>query len=329
MQIKRLLSILFIVALVTTCTGCYPEVTLTTPEGETTTTTVESVSFKLFRLEVQFDEEGVPSIWGVRATDIGYWLGLDTSAIILPEYYINWLMDSNLQHLELCYTGSGIALYANAKPLPYLTWDPQSLDNAGQLLETLQVPYAPLIRRLLPILQFLGFDIVFKFPLREGVEPIPPRTEVAAPEPPKAKPPTLAAYLEVSYDEEGIPSIFGLSAKDLQALTGMDLTTLYMDKATLDLLTSSNIQHIALETVPDGLFVYVNGMNLPHLAWNDETLANVADLYEQMNPDSPFTQFMRQIISLLAGSDVNLIVRFPLQPGTEPIPLPERVRGGE
>jgi len=48
-----------------------------------------------------------------------------------------------------------------------------------------------------------------------------------------------------------------------------------------------------------------------------------------MNPNSPLTQFVRQIISLLAGSDVNLIVRFPLQPGTEPIPLPERVRGGE
>ncbi len=329
MQIKRLLSIIFIVALVTTCTGCYPEVTLTTPEGETTTATVESVSFKLFRLEVQFDEEGVPSIWGLSASDLQQWLGLDMSAVILPEYYINWLMDSNLQHLELCYSGNAIALFANAKPLPYLTWDSQSLDNAGQLLETLQVPYASLIRRLLPIIQFLGFDIVFKFPLKEDAQPIPLRAEAAPPQPPKAKPPTLAIHLEVSYDEEGAPSIFGLSAKDLQALTGMDLTTLYMDKATLDLLTSANVQHIALEMAPDGLFVYVNGMNLPHLAWDDEILANVADLYDQLNPDSPFTQFVRQIISLLAESDVNLIAHFPLQPGAEPIPLHERVTGGE
>ena len=329
MQLKRLLPILFIAALLPTCTGCYPELTLVSPQGEKTTATVESLSFQLLRLEIQFDQQGVPSIWGLSASDLQQWLGLDMSAVILPDYYIQWLMDSNLQHLELCYSGNSIALYANAKPLPYLAWDAQSLDNAGQLLETFQVPYAPLIRRLLPILQFLGFDIVLKFPLKEGAEPIPLRAEARPPELPKAKAPALAIHFEVAYDEEGAPSMFGLSAKDLQTLTGMDLTALYMDEATLNLLTSSNIQHIALEMAPDGLFVYVNGMTLPHLAWDEQILANTADLYAQMNPDSPFTEFVRQILSLLTTSDVNIIAKFPLQPGAQPIPLHERVMGGE
>jgi len=329
MLYKRLLSVIFIVALVSTCAGCYPEVGLVTPQGEKTTATVESISFKLPRLEVQFDDEGVPSIWGLSAADIQQWFGLDMSAVMLPQYYIDWLKNSNVQHLELHYTGSEIALYANAKPLPYLAWDSESLDNLGQLLETFEVPYASLIHRLLPILQQLEFSIVFKFPLKEGAESIPLRAEAETPKPHEAKPSALAVHFELTYDEEGVPSIFGLSAKDLQALTGVDLSTLYLNEPTVALLTSSNIQHIALETAPDGLFVYVNGMNLPHLAWDKDILANTADLYEQMNPGSPFTEFVRQIASLLAGSDINVIAKFPLQPGAEPIPLPERTAGGK
>lgn len=126
--------------------------------------------------------------------------------------------------------------------------------------------------------------------------------------------PRAELKLQLDYDEEGVPSIWGLSARVLQPLLGYtpgQLAPSYMsmlDQAGIDLLTA--------QTQGNGLFIYVNGRPLPNVAWSDEHLANALDLYAAMNevswvPNEAFVNMVRQVVLQVTNSDVVLSVSFP------------------
>jgi hypothetical protein len=85
-------------------------------------------------------------------------------------------------------------------------------------------------------------------------------------------------------------------------------------------LQARNIQHIELRTKPDGLYVYVNGIPLPNLVWDNTLLTSAADFYVQTNPSSPYIEVVKQIVPTLDNMDVGILVHFPLAPGAQPIP---------
>ncbi len=73
-----------------------------------------------------------------------------------------------------------------------------------------------------PMVQRLGLSMVAKFPLREGAEAIPYgdiNVKLAALAPIN-DPATAVVQFEIKYDEQGVPSVLGISARDLQALVG-------------------------------------------------------------------------------------------------------------
>ena len=86
----------------------------------------------------------------------------------------------------------------------------------------------------------------------------------------------------MKYDEQGVPSVLGLSGYDLAAL-GLPLPVA-IDKGVLKNIQSQNIQNIAFRTKPDGMYLYLNGNRLPGLAWDKQLLKNAAEAYAQMNP---------------------------------------------
>jgi len=281
---------------------------------------------------VEFDDRGEPSIFGIKASTIETWLspwmGPNSLWMVkIHPYYMDWIKAANIQHIEGVWDSDGIFLFVNGKPMPYLAWDGESLDYVGQIAETFGVPYAGVIRRFLPLLRHIGLDIVVQMPLAEGATLIPLRDvrsglkEVAATSEAIAEP-SAVVHLEVAYDERGVPSMAGISAEDLEMMTGYSLWMTKLNPAVLASLQAANIQHVALVTRADGLHLLVNGRDLPSLAWNEEHLNNAINLYAQSNAPSPFVDMVKETLAQLGHADIRLVIRFPLAEGAEPIALP-------
>jgi hypothetical protein len=308
-----------IVVLIGLLTGCAAAPGGTADVLEGVTPDLDAFVFRLPRLYVLYVEtaEGYaePTLWGISASNVESWFGLDLSMVKIPQFYMDWVKASDVQHFELVHDGKGIFLYANGEAMPYLAWDGESMDLAGQLMGPLGVPNGDLIRRLLPLLRHIGLDIVVQMPLAAGADIIPYRdpdgglletTAAAAMENPAAE-----LKLQVTYDEAGVPSLLGMSAAVLQPMMGY--TPGRLDPQLIDRVKQVGIEQLSLQLQGNGLFIYVNDQALPNIAWSEEHLGNALDLYQEMNevswvPNADFVSMVRELVFQVGNSDVRLDV---------------------
>ena len=257
------------------------------------------------RIELAFDAEGSPSILGVDLAQVGQIFGVNatayTSAYRLPKFYVDWMTAANVQHMELRQTGNGIGMWVNGKALPHIGWSDASLQKTSDLMGLFNVQNTAMIGKFLPIVRRLGLDLVLRFPAQPGAAEIPlvdPTVAVQQAAAPSGEPASAVVQFEVKYDENGVPGILGISAADLAAM-GIQ-APLALAPAYLDLLKRNNIQNMELRGKNDGLFLYVNGEPLPNIVWDNQYLTNAADVYAQMNPQSPYVTMAKQILPLVS-----------------------------
>lgn len=270
------------------------------------------------RLEIEFDKDGNPTVLGMKLADVGVMLGQDLSGIRLDPFLVGWMTTTNIQHIEMRQTGDGMAVVVNGKPMPHIAWNDQSLERALQLAEV----FAPgnenqfnAIRKLLPIVSRLGLDVVIRFPLQSGAKAIPladPAVVMAKANPVK-DPASLILWFDIRYDAQGVPAVLGITGYDLADL-GLPLPVA-LDQPMVRSLQSKNVQALELRTKPDGLYIYLNNEPLPNLAWDRQLLKNVAELYAQMNPESPVIPTVNQLVPGLDTLDIGILVYFPPAPG--------------
>jgi len=319
---RRIVRLLLVVALMGLLTGCATTSSLSEKVVREVAPTVEEFVLRLPRIYVQYVKNGAgawePSIWGIKASDIEYWTGADLGMLKIPDFYMDWLKDSNVQHIEVVQNGDGIFIFVNGQPLPHLAWSGESISYAAEVAEAFQVPNAPLLRTLLPLLRHIGLDVVVQMPLQEGAEPIPYRdakqelTGVKAQS--AVEEPSVQLHLEITYDEEGVPYIWGMSAELLGAM-GYGVPG-KLPPETVAALKEAGIQRIALQTKGDGLFLFINDRPLPHIAWSEDHLSNAVNLYAVMNatswvPNEAFVSAVQELVLQLGNSDILLVVNFP------------------
>jgi len=297
----------------------------------------QAFTFRLPRLYVLYDVTGEPSVFGIKASTLETMLtpfaGPNSLWMVkIHPYYMDWIKAANVQHIEAVWDKGGLFLFVNGKAMPYLAWDADSLAQAGLMTEMFGTAYygngALLVRRLLPLLQHIGLDLIVQMPLADGATPIPYRSpkaslmEVSGVAQAMAEP-SATVNLEVVYDERGIPYLAGISAEAVEMFTGPN--TLWMAKLApeaVDSLQAANIQHMALTTRSNGLHILVNGQTLPFLAWDEEHLNNALDLYVQSNAPSEYVNMVRETASQIGRADVRMVIRFPLAAGAEAIAAP-------
>ncbi|MBC8449407.1 MAG: hypothetical protein H8D78_16800 [Chloroflexi bacterium] len=297
----------------------------------------QAFTFRLPRMYVAYDDTGEPSVFGITASTLETMLtpfaGPNSLWMVkIHPYYMDWIKAANVQHIEAVWDKGGVFFFVNGKAMPYLAWDDESLAYAGLMTEMFGTAYygnsAQLIRRLLPLLQRIGLDLVVQMPLADGATPIPHRApkaslmEVSGVAEAMAEP-TAAVNLEVVYDERGMPYLAGISAEAIEMLTGPN--TLWMTKlapAAVDSLQAANIQHVALTTQSNGLHILVNGQTLPFLAWDEEHFSNALSLYVQSNAPSEYVNMAQETVSQIGRADVRMVIHFPLAAGAEPIAAP-------
>jgi hypothetical protein len=290
---------------------------------------------ELPRIVVTIDQEGFPSAFGLSVADIQRMTGMDLSMARLPADTMQLIAQAGLQHFELVINGQGLFLFANGNPLPYLSWDQESLTNLASALQAFQVPNAGLIGQLVPFLQYISIPLVLQFPVPEGATAVPLRdpanfslVQADAAKGEVAEQPPLILHATVEVDAEGIPTLLarpgeGVSTRQIQEATGIDLSSAQVPSNLMAQLANGGIQHLQLQTLPYGLHLYMNGKSLLHLAWDKAHLTTLAELLSKLMANQPWAPLAGMALPSLQAADIQLTVRFPLPSGAQELPLHE------
>jgi hypothetical protein len=315
---KSVLILLVIAGLV--LAACGPAVV---PQN-TQTDSGEQFVVALPQIVIDFDASGNPSIQGLDmaalkplmgSQDPLGSLGIGKVEIAPGIKLVDSLMAANVQNVELRQAGDGVAILVNGKPLPHISWTDESLKQMTDVAAIFNVQGLDLVKKVLPIVRRLGVNVVLRFPPQPGAEVIP-LTDPNVPLPtPQANdgPDSIVAHMEVKYDGQGVPSILGISARDLQSM-GLNLP-LALAPSVIESLQKQNIKSMELRSKPDGIFIYANDVALPNISWDNTMLLNVAELYGQMNPTSPFVAAVKQFLPAINNVNIDLVLRFPSADG--------------
>jgi hypothetical protein len=297
------------------------------PAAAPQTQSGETFVVALPRIVITFDDQGNPGVEGVALDQIAQSLGvpLDLSKYRVDPFYPAWMKAANIQHIELRQTGDGIALLVNGALMPSLSFQGDSLQRISEVAPLLG-QNGPAIGQLMqkfgPLVQRLGLSIALKFPKQDGAQDIPfaPADIKVAALQPGTDAPSAVAKFEIKYDDQGVPSILGISARDLQAL-GID-ANVALAPAVLAQLQANNVQHVELASKSNGLYMYVNGNPLPAIAWDSASLNSALQVYEQMNPGVPkqYLDLITTFVPMLAKTDMSVLIHFPVAQGVDPIP---------
>jgi hypothetical protein len=312
-MLKRLWVVIVITALL--LASCGPA---TVPTTSPETASGEIFMIALPRVVVDYDTEGNPSkILGIDLSK----LPIDLAALKLPPQTIALLTSANVQHIEMAFVGHGVTVYVNGKPMPYISWEDDSLKRALDLAAAFGIQNTDLYKQVVPMLTRLGIDLVLRFPIQPGA------SEIAMTNPgdaakltitPTTEGPSVIVTFEIKYDESGNPGILGITAADLAAL-GLPLQV-GLSPSTISALQAANIQSMELQSSPSGLYVYVNNEAIPNLSWDPALLTNLAELIVQVSPNPAYNDIIMGVVPNLDKLDLDILIHFPLAPGVEPIP---------
>jgi hypothetical protein len=120
----------------------------------------------------------------------------------------------------------------------------------------------------------------------------------------------------VDYDTTGNPSqILGIDISKLP----VQLDALKLPPDTVQMLTGSNVQHIEIAVVGHGAVVYVNGKPMPYITWDDASLERALNLAGALGVQN--VELYKQMVPMLTRLGVDLVLRFPMQPGASEIAM--------
>jgi hypothetical protein len=125
--------------------------------------------------------------------------------------------------------------------------------------------------------------------------------------------------IALTFNEQGNPSLGAVPLSTLaDAFAPGALDAVVLDAETIDMLMSNNIQHIQINNRPDGLSILVNGLAMPSLSWDSESLATAAETASLLGDDLPP---LGELLPLAQQLGVGVVARFPVAEGAEEIPL--------
>ena len=322
---KRLYFILPLLVLVLLLGACESA----SPDAESPS---EDFSITLPRIVLDVDSDGNPSVGGFNTETLkNLTMGAaDYTWMRMEPTLVRRLSDMDLQHVEAVYRDDGIYLFVNGEPLPFVKWDEESLDNTAAVVTTfggLDPQFTEVLKMIIPFAQQVGVDLAVRFPVVQGREITPMRDMSMELKPADAmderSPSALQLRIEVFYDETGKPFVPGASFI-LENLLGIDTSQLALPPETIARMEQTGVQHIAIRTQEDGIKFFVNGEPLPTLAWSEDQLGVVADLIGQLylgGQTEGMQQVLEAILPALSQMDFELVLRFPVPEGVEPIPL--------
>jgi hypothetical protein len=291
MQKRRLLSWLTLLSVaIIVLAGCAPRATggLTASQ-----VTEDALVVDLPALVIDIDATGTPSVGNVPLAQLGaqFAPGL-LDQVVVDAAMVGLMTESDIQHIQIDNTPSGLLLLVNGQPIPSIKWDGQILSNTGSLVNLLGAG-TPVLEKMLPVLANLGFGVIIRFPLQEGMAAIPTYVEggEAATTARAAQEQFLATVgntppsitVPVFYDETGGWRVGDLTEAEWTSLTGVPFEAARLGPEVMDSIIASGITEVSVYTDSDGLHLSINGLQLPYIGWADGEINHLLDVSEQLD----------------------------------------------
>ncbi|MCB0132528.1 MAG: hypothetical protein KDD78_16820 [Caldilineaceae bacterium] len=280
-------------------------------------------------LAIDYDVDGNPSLGGIPLSDLGSVLPAELAAqLTFDAETIASLQKANIQHIQVNNQTNGLGIYVNGYEVPSIAWDGDRLTGLSSLVSALGTD-APAVDKLLPMLTNLGVAAVLRFPLAEGATAMPVMADPAMAENAQA---AQAAFLDevespplinvpVFYDAEGNWTVAGMDATEWVALTGIPWDSLVLPADVIEGAMAAGITEAVVSTGPDGLFLSINGQDLPYLDWSDGKLNSVVALLvgsgaldgmgENGVDADALVAVLEQLLPIVQSTDLRLNVFFP------------------
>lgn len=251
-----------------------------------------------------FNLPSIPVTLGTNGSLTLFGLALPAS---LPDL-AQQLQSANVQKLEIRIGYNGILLYANGQPLPYITWDAESVATLQDVLSKAPptvVPNGSVIASALPWLRQIGVGFAISLGAPAPAEMAwHGETKVATEDvAPTIGPIQLGG---IAFDEQGGLNIAGLPGSALGVAGAL------LPPDTLNLLASLGIQNVQVKTTPNGIQLSTNGRPLPSLAYDSKSLASVAPIVGAFAPAMAPT--LNDLLPKLQATAVDVGVAFSGDP---------------
>lgn len=228
---------------------------------------------------------------------------------VLPAALVQQLQGAGVDKLEVRIGYNGVQIYNNGTPLPYLSWNAESVATLQDLLKQMpNLPNGSTIASLLPWLRTIGAGLALK--LSPAADQVPRWTgeTTFAPEQPAA---TVGPFRlgGIAFDESGNLSIAGIPG------SALGLSGPLLDANTLAMLQSFGLDKIQVKTDPNGIMLSMNDRPLPGLAFNTQSLEAVKPLVNAFAPN--LAPMLDTVLPLLPGLQVDAAVSFTGEPAGE------------
>lgn len=315
-------TLLLIVVLI--LSGCTPRAGAGAEIGDDTPLIVD-----LPAIAIDISDTGIASVGNVPVAQLASLVGLDPSALTMPQSWVDFLISGNIQHLQINNTADGLLLLVNGERIPSLSYEGDSLQATAEALSSLGMA-VPILDTMLPMVNRLGISLVVRFPVAEGQAAIPLYVNgngSAAAAAQQAQEIFLASVsspprinLPVFYQPNGSWTIGNLTETEWSALTGLPFYALQMNPVWVNRLSASGISEISIATDAAGIRISINGNSLPTITWADGELLhliNLADqtgLLEMVAPGMNMNELMamiNQLLPMITTADFDLTVHMP------------------
>ncbi len=312
--------------------GCAPRA----GGGVFTTPGAEKLAVDLPALLIDFDDAGQPSVGNVPVAQLAsqFAPGMLDSLVLSPDL-VQYMVESNIQHLQISNSPQGLILQVNGRSLPSLRWDGQILEDTAGAIDLLGAELGAgvaLVEKLLPLIAHVGIGVIARFPVAEGVAQIPlyttedPEAALAAKQiqddflATVDTTPTIT--VPVFYDAQGNWRVGDLTDAEWINLTGLAVFDSFrMQPTAVNQLMQQGISQLSISTDASGIHVRINGHSLPYIGWADGELNNVLDLAEQMGlwntladrnmNTGEIVAMIEQLLPIVQTSEVTITAHFP------------------
>ena len=123
----------------------------------------------------------------------------------------------------------------------------------------------------------------------------------------------------IDYDAAGDPSIGGIPLSSFSGVIPPETAAqLVLGPDLVSQLQSMNIQNVQVNNRSAGLDILVNGLQVPSLSWDEESLSSLVGLAAVAGQDVPA---LDELLPLLTNMGFAAVVRFPAAEGVNVAPI--------
>jgi len=279
--------------------------------GAAATAGTEDVVVDLPAIVLDVDENGQLSAADAESTQtaLNPILNLALADVTLPADLTEQFAAAGVEQVWIETTPNGLSILVDGQPVLTPLWNEEILASTASALSELDLGDNASMMQLLPVIGNLGVGAVLRFSAADGSAIEPPDAATL----PGAVPerPGTATQITIDYNEDGTWSGSGLPT--FLPVPWDQVFTLPAD--TIQSLTDAGINSLQITTGSGGIFLRVNGQDLPFLDWTENRLQYTLQVVSEMGliggEAASILPTIQGVLPLIQGLGLDITLNMP------------------